>query len=285
MTQVQTTDVRSVADRIRAASLRQEIFLPPMPQAAAKLTTLLGDEGRADARSVTEVLRNEPAMTACILRSANSAWYGGLRPISDLAQAVARLGLRQVASLVMTVAHKGRFVSTDPARVQLLSALWDQAVASALAAKRLAAIAGADAEESFIAGLLHDTGKLLVLKGLDEIEARDRNVRFTPEVVNELLDALHAELGFETLTAWKLPEPICLAARHHHADPPHDDPVVLRVQAADAIARKLGHHADSERDARLSADPAMERLNLSDLDLAVVIVDLEEEFETVRAMF
>ena len=98
---VEQTSV-SLADRIRAAVDSNEIQLPPRPELAIRLQELLQDEDNCDAKQVAELVQNSPAVAAALLACANSAAFGGLRPISDLHQAIARLGLKRVGSLVTT---------------------------------------------------------------------------------------------------------------------------------------------------------------------------------------
>ena len=145
-------------------------FVAALFRRFARLLQLLRDEDRADLNTAGALIENEPAMAASVLRMANSASFGGLRRLEDPGEAIGRLGLRQVSSLVTAVSHRGHFESGDPERKQSLRVLWDHAVATALASKSLAAREGADLAESFLAGLLHDIGKLLVLKGADQEE-------------------------------------------------------------------------------------------------------------------
>jgi HD-like signal output (HDOD) protein len=273
----------SLAEQIRQLGEDGEITLPPLPEIATRLAELLQDEESAETRQVAELIEKDPAIASAILRMANSASFAGMKPVTDVNASVARLGMRQVSLLVTAIAHKGHFTTSDPRKVDLLHALWDHAVATAIAARHLAAAGGDDRSEAFLAGLLHDTGKLLVLKGIDHLEKKKRQPAMTMPVVEELMSMLHARLGHVVLTAWNIPVPACRAALHHHDAEPHDL-LVLRVQAANAIARKLGAHPHPDPDLVLVDVPAVERLNLGDLELATLIVDVEDEFQQVRAL-
>ena len=136
-----------------------------------------------------------------------------------------------------------------------------------------------------MAGLLHDSGKLLVLKGVDHLENQKDPVHVTPIVLHELMDVLHAGLGHKTLVTWRLPESICNSTLHHHD---HDlescDALTIRVQAADAVTRKLGEHPKPEPELDLLGEPAVEHLSISDIELASLIVDLEDEIAEVKRL-
>ncbi len=274
----------SLADRIREAVESGELQLPPLPDLLVRLRTLLDDES-VDAPSVARLVRNEPAIVASLLKIANAAAYAGLQEVKDLNQAIARLGLKQVGSLITALMLKEHFRSNDPEKRRLLQGLWDHAVATGLAARRLALQNNGDPEQAFLAGLLHDTGRLLVLKAVDFLEDKDKE-QFTGSLILELMDALHTELGYETLTSWKLPEAICRIARHHHDEAGDDaDGLLMQVQAGDVIARKLGAHLAPSPSLNLSECPAIERMRMSDLELAALLVDIEDEFAEVRSLF
>lgn len=85
----------SLTDRVEELITSGEFQLPPVPQLAVRLQTALEDE-TTDSRAVANLIRTEPAIAVSLLRTANSAAFGGLKPISDLPQAVARLGLKRV---------------------------------------------------------------------------------------------------------------------------------------------------------------------------------------------
>jgi HD-like signal output (HDOD) protein len=277
-TQPLTDSVRRIVDG-------GKIALPPLPNLVNRLMELLKDQDRASSRKVANLVGTDPAVAATLLRWANSAAFGGLNPVSDLSLAIARIGFRQVTSAVTALAHSGHFRSDDPVKSRLLESLWGHAVTTAMASKHIAGLTGGEPEQSFVAGLLHDTGKLLVLRAVDHLETRD-GVDITPPVLDELMDVLHTELGHRTLASWRVPEPICHAALHHHdeeVDPDH--PLAVRVQAADAVACKMGFHLKPDPEMDLVSLPAIEYLNLSDIEMASMMVDLEDQIAEVRNLF
>ena len=281
----QATEARPLTDQLRDAANRGELTLPPLPQVATKILEAFDESSRSTSQGVAELIRHEPAIAASVLRMANSAAFGGLSAITDLQQAIARLGMSQVAALVTAMLHKGHFESEDASRKKLLQDLWDHAVATAMAARCLAATGAADSEEAFLAGLLHDVGKLAVLLGIDQIANGEPSRVITPPVRSELMAALHTELGHKVLVDWRLPESVCLVAlRHHEESPEEDESLVVRVQAANAIARKIAAHPEPGEECRLEELPAVERQNLGEVELAALLVDLEDEFEEVHKL-
>ena len=232
------------------------------------------DEDRLNAKDVAELVQQDPAMATALLRIANSAMFGGLQKISDLSQAIARLGMKRVGSMLTTMMHKGQFEGNNESDRELLEILWGHSIATAIAARRLSEVTGGDPEESYLAGLLHDTGKLLVLRAVDHLQSHGKS-----------MDGPHAELGHLTLSNWQLPEPICDAVRyHHHMGEEMKDWLVARVQAADAIARKIGAHYLPEPNLDLEEIPAFDVLNMSEIELVALTVDLEDEIKALKAL-
>ena len=276
---------RPLTEQIRNVALNGKVSLLPLPRVSRRLLSLLEDRDRADSRLIADLVRTDSVITSALLRMANSAFFGGLERITDLSQAISRIGLNRVGSMVTTLVHKGQFRTDEPARREFVERLWDHAVAAALAARRLAVLAGADPEESYLAGLLHDIGKLLALKAADHLAEANSDFEITAESVDEVLEAVHPELGFSVLTQWRLPDSICKAVLSHHDESPGiREGLVLRVQAADAISRKLGAHPRPAPDLVLEEVGAVERLDLTDLELATLLVDLEDEIRDVMKL-
>ena len=227
----------SVADTLRSLVQKGDVHLPAVPDVTLKLQELLGEEDRADSHKVAAIIATEPAIAASTLRLANSVAFGGLREVVQLDEAVSRVGMRQVASLATTIATRGAFKSKNPARALRLTELWTRSLIAAVTTRRLA-LGQTDPEEAYLAGLMHDVGKPLTLKLLDTCEKHFVEP-LTTNVIDELLEAMHVELGHKLLQAWRIPESICeVTLRHHDAKPTSNEILLARVQAGDAVAMK-----------------------------------------------
>lgn len=277
-----TEEATALAAQLRAAVENGTLALAPMPDIAHQVLALLQDE-EADTRALLDVIHKDPAMVTSILRMANSARFAGLRAAHDLDQAVARIGMRQVGYLVTALIHKGHFTSKSPARQDLIYSLWDHSVASAMACRHIATLRRGEAGQTFLAGLLHDTGKLLVLRGIEQVDGRGRAVPLA--IACEVMEALHTELGYHALRTWKISEELCVVARdHRRTDLRSEDTLIAQVQVASAVARKIGSHPDPDPDLRLMEMPSVRLLGLTEDDLATVIVELEDELLEFRQL-
>lgn len=275
----------TLADQIRELVREGTVELPPFPALASHLQDLLARD-EADAARVADMVTNDPGLVASLLRVANSAAFGGLQQITDPKQAIARLGLSQVASMASALLLKGQIKSVDSGHPSIVSVLWDHSVTSAFAARLLAEKIGADATQAFLAGLLHDCGKSLVLKAVDHLTQNGLQLEATGTLLDELMTGLHCELGHLALTTWELPDPLPDIVLHHE-DPAEnsEDPLLLCVQAADLITQKLGFDLDPDPDLPLLQEPAIENLGIEDMALASLMVDLEDRLDELRKLF
>ena len=271
----------SAGDTLRALVRRGDLHLPAVPRVVVKLQELLRDEDRADAHQVAAVITTEPAIAASTLRLANSIAFGGLRPVLDLSEAVGRIGFREVANLATTVSVHGAFRTSSPSRASRLARMSHEALIAAVFA-RTVPYGHCEPEEAYLAGLLHDIGRPLVLKLLDAVEGKRMEPLSEPEV-DRLIDELHVELGYALLVSWHIPEPVCeVTRRHHDVGVADESALLLRVQAADAFAQVCGGTVGSDGRCPFKEAPAVVRLGLPDEVLDRVRVDVEDRVTLLR---
>jgi HD-like signal output (HDOD) protein len=205
------------ASRSLAAALARATGLKPFPAVAQRAIGLLNDPD-TPLRKIRETLETDPAITAGLLRVANSAAYRSRHAMSSVDEAVQRLGSRHVLEIVSSVAAMGLFkdvkgvgllVRDHCARVgamtRVLASEWHEQ----------------SAESPFLCGLLHDLGKLLLLQvsGIDYNVLDPRALSRPDEAfVHEraLLGYDHAVLGGHVLDAWKLPTSVAEVVAWHH---------------------------------------------------------------------
>ncbi len=273
----------SVAEYVEKGVEAGKLQLAPLPALAYRILEITGSED-ADANRLADLIQNEPAVAASVLRIANSASFAGMPPLARIDSAIARLGLDQVGLVATAAIHKGRFDHKSPERAQLLQTLWTHAITVALGARRLAIAAALDAHEAFLAGLLHDVGRLLVLQGVDAFE-RSYKVGTSRDAMIELMEVLHARIGHRVLTGWRMPPAVCdVALRHHEAARPADL-LLAAVQIADQVAHKMGASLRPNPALDVTQHDAVEVLRLDELELAQIMVDIEDELVRIRGLF
>lgn len=218
--------------------------LPTLPEAVARLTMLLQNE-QASISDFEQAVRSDPAVTANLLRAANTVFYQAVEPITGVGQAVARIGLKRV----FEVAIGTSFRRALPARIYGYGidapAFWLHCTATAVFAEALGRKCGLPSTDiAFTAGLLHDVGKLVVGRFLEELTPESNWWAFgTAAAERELLGSNHCEVGYEIATRWRLPLPIAQACRWHHDPVTGVDGVDTDLTAAVHIADHLAYLA------------------------------------------
>jgi HD-like signal output (HDOD) protein len=284
MVAIRSVEGPSLAEAVRALVVEGRVALPPLPELADKLLRELRRGEDVGLWELGDAMSSDSALVAAVLRMANSAAFGGLGEVTSIEQAIARLGLRQVTHVVLTVAHRDHYRWPDPERAEVLHALWEHAIASALGARRLAWHEG-NPGEAYLAGLLHDVGKLMVLRAVEELERRRKAPRVEHEALLDLMDDLHTTLGGRMLADWHIPESTRAVVHHHHdevTDP--GERLLLRVQVASGLARRIGYHPRADRRLEPAMLPAAQALGLTPADLDELGHGVRSEVEEIRSL-
>jgi HD-like signal output (HDOD) protein len=229
-----------------SALTRRVSQLPPLPRAVAALTQALREETVSVNRCIA-LIESDAALAARTLRLANSAFYGVPGRVGSIGAAVRMLGLRTVSS-VLTAAALQAAVRFDDCPGFDFEGHSRRALATALAARELALLAGLDADEAFLAGLLQDVGQL-VLASLAPRHAQQalawaqehRVSAVAAEVA--VLGLAHPQVAAMVAERWQFPSSlVCAIASHHEPDAPpagQRHSLSALLQAADAIALAL----------------------------------------------
>ncbi len=261
--------------------------LPPMPNVVAKILGLLAN-AECDMNEVTEALSHDPALVARLIKVSNSSLYGGYQETGSVNQAIVRLGTRTTRSVVVAASTRSLF-PMDSSRNGLLGrSLWEHAVRTGLAARRVAEFTRrADADEAFAAGVLHDIGKVIILlnepdKYAEAHKRLEAGAADSVYVERELLGFDHCLVGDRLLESWGMPGNLRAVARWHHEPEGAADqtPLVQVVACGDLLSHSLGggSGAGGRLDERL--DQACQVLDLdggarSDL-VELLNLDLEQ---------
>ena len=217
--------------------------IPPLPNAAIRVATLAQD-ANVSTRAIADAIGCDPALAARILRVANSPLYAPLRRITSLPMAVGALGHRVIYQIVIASIASEAFRRKE--RSPLEKVLWEHSVAVALMAREISSALGMrGSEEAFLCGLLHDIGKLLLIRHdallyLQLVETDDGRDLLTRE--EEIYGYTHAQIGALVARHWELPEEIAYAI-YHHQRPGHVDQSIFMarvVNVADGIANASG---------------------------------------------
>lgn len=245
------------------------LSLPSLPEVAMKIGKAVSEDS-TDAHRLAELLSNDPAMSAKLLKVANSPRFGGAAQIRTLPQAISRLGFRTVHNLVITFAMKELFRTKSQNLASRMDALWQHS-------RRVAAMAHVlskqlpqfDPDFALLAGLIHDIGALVVIN-----YARDYpETAEDPQHLAQAIEHLRGQLGKMIIHKWNLPDELAdvvmLAedwTRDTHEEPDYVDLIIIaqvhcylsrnRLNELPPLSKimafhRLGFHPSAEQSLRL----------------------------------
>ena len=238
----------ALRDILSDNSLKQIISqvdaLPSMPSIYSEIMEELQTPD-ASINKIGQIIAKDLGMTTKILQLVNSAFFGIPRHISSPEQAVSLLGLDTVKALVLTV---GVFSKFDKIKLSGFSIekLWTHSTITGTYSKEIAKAENIDKnliDDSFMAGLLHDVGKLVLASSFSDSlirivdSSRDQNLSFY-EAEYQILGTTHAEIGAYLLGLWGLPNSIVEAVAFHHMPQNFPDNIfnpLAAIHFADAL--------------------------------------------------
>ncbi len=268
----------SLLDQALAFAEKRQITLPVFSDVALKVQKASREE-RYDISEIERAIESDPALVAEVLRSANSAFFGGLSEVSSIRAAVLRLGLQRVANLVFLASEKSRYTARRPEIANLMRDLWHHASACALAAEWISRKVRfpQHGETVFIGALVHDIGKLFLLRVLDDMAREPEYAAVSPELIREMLDNAHADVGYRLLLSWHLPEVFQTIVRDHHVDVPDPANIPLQiVRLANHACNKVGIGLRPQPELVLGAVREAATLGMSEIAIAELEIILED---------
>jgi HD-like signal output (HDOD) protein len=211
---------KSFSNEAMQRVIHQVDRLPAATGVQAELAQLLADPD-VDLKKVGAVAERDPALSVRLLRLANSAFHGGLQPVTQVASAVARLGTGLVHGIILGSQVLSAVESALGEHRAQVERAQERALKVAVAASRL--LKGEGRSGAYLGGLLHDVGGLVLLSSLPE----HRSVLFDgapwafQRAVREkqLLGFTHAEVGAYLLGTWGLPAALVETVARQHAPP------------------------------------------------------------------
>ncbi|HEB75713.1 MAG TPA: HDOD domain-containing protein [Nitrospirae bacterium] len=264
--------------------------LPTLPSVVLKVNQALMDSS-ATIDSVSSIVERDPALTAKVLRLANSSYYGFSSSVDTLSRAVTVLGFNTIRSLATTVSVFKIF-KREPSGSFDMHGLWLHSLGCAIASKVLVhAMGTALREKAFVCGLIHDIGKVVIAQNLPDETAEvlrrleDDGSPDMAEVEEEVIGFAHTGVGALIAERWHFPRELSEAIRLHHRsgdDPDEAHPVLTyAVYAGNQIAKERGLGRSQNRKVREVQAWVRERLGVSVEDLPGLLERTEYDFNTV----
>jgi len=218
--------------------------LPSLSAIAPRLVEAI-DNPRCKAAHIADIIGKDANLSERLLKLANSSFYNFPMEITSIEHAVTIIGSRQLSMLALGVMAVTAFKNI-PADFINMAAFWKHGIACGIIARILSSYKrNTNTENYFLAGLLHDIGRLVIFRGFPhhEVEILDRASK-KPQVLRhlekEILGFDHAELGGMLIKKWGLPGLFETACRCHHTPGDAQDPSMASIiHLADLIASAM----------------------------------------------
>jgi putative nucleotidyltransferase with HDIG domain len=236
--------------------------------------------GTPELHDVVAIVRFDQALTAALLATANSSWSASRTRITTVHDAVVRLGTAPVLSLAFGAAVRGRLDRPVPEYGLGEGELWRHSVAASIAAELLMRRATPRPPvETSTAALLHDIGKLVMVRFLDEPSLATLQLAAEAGVgrrhaEHDVLGVDHAELGGLIAQTWRLPNSLVRGIGYHHDPVLGAELICYAVHLSDVIAKIVGTGTDDNADLETYAT-AVHELGLRSDDVDEICRDVE----------
>lgn len=247
-----------------------KIQLPVLPGIVTEVQSLM-KKSDPSIESLGKIIQKDILISTKLISIANSSLYRGVEKVEDLNTALVRLGAKAASGLVSSLVAKDMFASDDDKTNELFEQLWMHSFACACIAKHLAEqLKHPNPETLFLMGIVHDIGKMLLIKAIADINPEETFEDDIQIAVHEI----HTTFGAVLLKKMRFaPEFISVAEFHHWNDfSKKDDKELVMINLADNMARELGYgffdleskkQADQARD-----DTAPVEINIKNLKAA-----------------
>lgn len=212
------TSMKQIVEKVKNSIDR----MPSLSPVVHKISEIANDV-RASAQDLTDIIQLDPVLTAKVIRMVNSAYFGLPQEVKSLKQAVVLLGINTIKNVAISSAFLGKSYLKG-SDVLDGEDFWKHSLGVAVASKMVAKRLGIEdkfLEEYFIAGLIHDIGKILMnnffpdeMKKILEISSR-KNIQIT-EIEKSVLGLSHEEIGIAIGKKWKFETGLLYAVGRHH---------------------------------------------------------------------
>ncbi len=267
--------------------------IPSIPLVLIKIIQTL-DEDSSTAKELEALILHDPALSARILRLANSAFYSFYTRVKTISHAIALLGMNLVTSLAIGVNIFDSFTKGAKSESVLINQLWTHSCCVAVLVKEIWTFRGhkeKEGEFAFLCGLLHDLGKVVLFKTYPkhygEIFAIPKTENEPPisSFEEEKYGVDHAVIGEMLAKLWGFPPELASLIRKHHDPAEAGTPMVNAVMLADLLAKQLKIGYDGDDGLYEDLNNLQSKLEISDAEYKHLIEFANRERANIEGFF
>lgn len=257
--------------------------IPALPQVVLRVMQMTEDPD-STAQDIHKVLNQDQAMTARVLRLANSAYYGFARRIASVTDAVVLLGFKTIRGIVLAAAVSDLLQKRYDGYALEEGELWRHSQACAIASRLIARRCRfGNLDVAYTAGLLHDIGKVILNRYMKEAYREVVELVTSEEIPfmtaeDQILGFNHAVVGARLAEKWSLPPQLVEAIEKHHqpGQDSEEQKLTAIVHLADAICLSMGIGIGVDGLLYPVYPESLALLGLSESDLEAIISEMSD---------
>ena len=218
--------------------------MPAFPKSVQRILELTRDVNSTP-KDLVDVIDKDPVVTVKILKVVNSAYYSLPKQITSVGHAVVYLGFNTIKNLALSIAAIGMLPKDNPSGFDVQQYLLHSLATAGLAKQLALKVDDADPMDCFIAGLLHDFGKVVFAQFMPHefrqaLETCQTKHTSLHSALQDIIGADHVVVGAMLVEKWRFAPHLIEAIRHQHIANYKDTDMTACVFAANQIAKKLG---------------------------------------------
>ncbi len=296
MTQIGTDSLPIDADRqqLVQSAIKEISHIATLPEVTLKIIRLVEDP-ESTAQDLNNVISNDPALGARILKVVNSAFYGLPGQIGSINRAIVLLGLNAVKNIAVAASLAKLFRGGQISPNFAARELWEHSIAVATTTRLLAERAGLGLpDEAFLAGLIHDLGIMVEVQArrtkfvavMDRLDDGDDNISLR-QAEEAIIGATHEDFGAALCQTWKFPKSFVYVTGYHHRPmelAEEHRPLTALVHIADVVVGQQGIGFTGSVEHKEIEPQLLEQLELTSEHIDQVVELLPEALEEAMGL-